>query len=160
MKAAALLPLPPIGAVLGQPRRSALDAFASQGWRPWARPIGLDAERLRLLNIDLSEPDVALERNGELSAVAHVESDREGVVTLLEVVGAEPADPMRIALALLGEVGPPRTGGGAEAREWIWGPESGSGAEVAGEPVRLWLCAERTYGDRLWLVASLVVRRG
>ncbi len=32
-------------------------------------------------------------------------------------------------------------------------------AEIAGEPVRLWLCAERAYGDRLWLVASLV-RRG
>jgi hypothetical protein len=25
--------------------------------------------------------------------------------------------------------------------------------------VRVWICAERAYGDRLWLVASLV-RRG
>jgi hypothetical protein len=156
---AAALPFPPLGTVLGRPRRAALDAFAGQGWLPWVRPIGLDAERLRLLNIDLTEPDLALRQGGELSAVAHVESDHEGIVTLLEIVGAEPADPMRIALALLGEVGPPRTGGGAEAREWIWGPESGSGAEVGGEPVRLWICAERTYGDRLWLVASLV-RRG
>jgi hypothetical protein len=29
---------------------------------------------------------------------------------------------------------------------------------VQGEPVRLWICAERAYGDRLWLVASLVRR--
>lgn len=153
------LPLPPLGAVLARPRREALDAFAGQGWRPYARPIGLDAERRRLLNIDLSEPEVLFERDGDLAAVAHVESDREGLVTHLEVVGAEPADPIRIALALLGEVGPPRTGGGADAREWVWGPESGAKVEVAGEPVRLWICAERAYGDRLWLVATLV-RRG
>jgi hypothetical protein len=146
--------------VLGRPRREALQAFGGHGWRPYARPIGLDAERRRLLNIDLSEPEVGLEREGDLVAVAHVETDLEGVVTHLEVVGAEPADPMRVALALLGgEAGPPRTGGGADAREWVWGPESGARAEVAGEPVRLWLCAERAYGDRLWLVASLV-RRG
>jgi len=145
--------------VLGQPKRAALDAFAGQGWRPYVRPIGLDAERRRLLNIDLSEPDVLFQVDGELAGVAHVESDLEGIVTHLEVVGAEPADPMRIGLALLGEGGPPRTGGGADAREWIWGPESGSTAEVSGEPVRLWICAERAYGDRLWLVASLV-RRG
>ncbi len=151
--------LPPLDAVLGRSRREALLAFGGHGWRPYARPISLDAERRRLLNIDLSEPEVALEREGDLVAVAHVETDLEGLVTHLEVVGAEPADPMRVALALLGEVGPPRTGGGAEAREWIWGPESGADAEVAGEPVRLWLCAERAYGDRLWLVASLV-RRG
>jgi hypothetical protein len=159
MSAAAPLPLPPLAEVLTKPRRAALDAFAGQGWRPYARPIDLDAERRRLLNIDLSEPDVAFLNDGELVAVAHVETDHEGVVTHLEVVGAEPADPVRIALALLGEVGPPRTGGGADAREWVWGPESGARAEVAGEPVRLWLCAERAYGDRLWLVASLV-RRG
>jgi hypothetical protein len=145
--------------VLARPRREALDAFGGQGWRPWARPIGLDAERRRLLNVDLSEPEVVFERDGDLAAVAHVETDLEGLVTHLEVVGVEPADPIRIALVLLGEVGPPRTGGGADAREWVWGPESGAKAEVAGEPVRLWICAERAYGDRLWLVASLV-RRG
>lgn len=153
-------PLPPLDAVLARPRREALQAFGGQGWRPYARPIGLDAERRRLLNIDLSEPDVHLEREGDLVAVAHVETDLEGLVTHLEVVGAEPADPIRVALALLGSAaGPPRTGGGADAREWVWGPESGGRAQVAGEPVRLWICAERAYGDRLWLVASLV-RRG
>ncbi len=159
MTAAAIpLPLPPLDAVLARPRREALAAFGGQGWRPYARPIDLDAERRRLLNIDLSEPDVVFEKDGDLAAVAHVESDLEGNVTHLEVVGAEPADPIRIALALLGEVGPPRTGGGADAREWVWGPESGEKAEIAGEPVRLWICAERAYGDRLWLVASLVRR--
>jgi hypothetical protein len=153
------LPLPPLDAVLSRPRRAALDAFAGQGWRPYVRPIRLDSERSRLLNIDLSEPDVLLERGGDVAAVAHVEADREGAVTHLEVVGVEPADPVGTALALLGEIGPPRTGGGADAREWIWGPESGATAEIDGEPVRLWICAERAYGDRLWLVASLV-RRG
>jgi hypothetical protein len=152
------LPVPPVTAILGTPRRAALDAFLGAGWRPYARPIGLDAERGRLLNIDLSEPEVAFERDGQLAAVAHVETDREGIVTHVEVVGAEPSDPTRIALALLGAVGPPRMGGGAEAREWVWGPESGAKLTVAGEPVRLWICAERAYGDRLWLVASLVRR--
>ncbi len=151
--------LPPVDAVLGVPRRAALDAFARQGWRPWATPIGLDSERRRILNVDLSEPDVAFHRDGDVAAVAHVESDREGIVTHVEVVGAEPADPVRVAVALLGEAGPPRTGGGAEARTWVWGPESGARKIVAGEPVRLWVCAERAYGDRLWLVATLV-RRG
>ncbi len=158
--ATAAPPLPALDAVLGQPRRAALDAFAGQGWRPYARPIRLDAERSRRLNIDLSEPEVLLERDGDVAAVAHVETDREGIVTHLEVVGAEPEDPLRVALALLGEVGPPRTGGGADAREWIWGPESGSAYAVDGEPVRLWIGAERAYGDRLWLVASLVRRAG
>ncbi len=157
--ATAPLQVPPLDAVLARPRRAALDAFAAAGWRPYAHPIGLDAERRRLLNIDLSEPDVALERDGDLAAVAHVETDLEGVVTHVEVVGAEPADPVRVALALLGEAGPPRTGGGAGAREWVWGPESGAKATAGGEPVRLWVCAERAYGDRLWLVGSLV-RRG
>ena len=131
---------------------------AGQGWRPWATPIGLDAERRRLLNVDLTEPDVALHEDEDVAAVAHVEGDREGIVTHVEVVGAAPADPVRVALALLGEAGPPRTGGGAEAREWVWGPESGAKATVGGEPVRLWVCAERAYGDRLWLVATLVLR--
>jgi hypothetical protein len=150
------VPLPPLEAVLGRPRRAALDAFAGQGWRPWATPIGLGAERRRVLNVDLSEPDVALHRDGEVAAVAHVETDREGTVTHVEVVGAEPVDPVGVALALLREIGPPRTGGGAGARTWVWGPESGSRARVAGEPVRLWICAESAYGDRLWLVATLV----
>jgi hypothetical protein len=152
------VPLPPLEAVLGRPRRAALDAFAAQGWLPWATPIGLDAERRRILNVDLSEPDVALHRDDGVTAVAHLETDLEGTVTHVEVVGAEPADPVRVAIALLGEVGPPRTGGGAEAREWVWGPESGERIRVAGEPVRLWICAERAYGDRLWLVATLVLR--
>jgi len=152
------IPIPPLDALLGVPRRGAIDAFLRAGWRPYATPISLDAERRRLLNIDLSEPEVALEKDGDLAAVAHVEADRAGVVTNVEVVGTEPVDPMRLALALLAEPGPPRTGGNAEAREWIWGPESGAESAVAGEPVRLWVCAERAYGDRLWLVASLVRR--
>jgi hypothetical protein len=152
------LPLPSAALVLGSPRRAALDAFLGAGWRPYARPIDLDAERARLLNIDLSEPEIGFEKDGELKAVARVETDREGIVTHLEVVGAEPADPVAVALALLGEIGPPKVGGGADAREWIWGPESGSQATAAGEPVRVWVCAERAYGDRLWLVASLVRR--
>ncbi len=152
------LVLPPLDAVLAKPRRAALDAFLGAGWRPYAHPISLDAERRRLLNIDLSEPEVAFEQDGELVAVAHVETDREGIVTHVEVVGAVPDDPVRIALALLGEIGPPRVGGGAEAREWVWGPESGSKATVDGEPVRLWMAAERAYGDRLWLIATLVQR--
>jgi hypothetical protein len=153
------IPLPSAAAVLGSPRRAALDAFLGAGWWPYARPIGLDAAKARLLNIDLSEPEVAFGPESAPSAVARVETDREGIVTHVEVVGAEPADPVGAALALLGEVGPPRTSASPGAREWIWGPESGSAAQVAGEPVRLWICAERAYGDRLWLVASLV-RRG
>ena len=153
-----MVPLPPLSAVLGSSRRSALDAFLAMGWRPYARPIGLDASRARLLNIDLSDPEVAFGADPELAAVARVETDRQGRVTHLEVVGTEPADPVGAALALLGEVGPPRTGGSPGAHEWIWGPESGSKATAADEPVRLWVCAERAYGDRLWLVASLVRR--
>ena len=153
------LPLPPAAALLGNPRRAALDAFLGAGWRPYARPIDLDARRARLLNIDLSEPEVGFERDGALTAVARVETDREGLVTHVEIVGAEPADPVAVALALLGEIGPPKTGGGTDAREWVWGPESGSQATAGGEPVRVWVCAERAYGDRLWVVASLV-RRG
>ena len=155
------LSLPPLDAVLGQPRRAALDALARAGWRPYATPIDLDLERRRLLNIDLSEPDMALGAPGELDAVANVEADRAGLVTHLEVVATEPADPLHLALALLGEsAGPPRAGGDAEAREWVWGPESGATVAVAGDPVRLWICAERAYGDRLWLIASLVRRAG
>jgi hypothetical protein len=155
----AALPLPPLDAVLGAPRRAALDAFLRFGWRPWATPIGLDAERRRLLNVDLSEPEVSFSRDGELAAVAHVEADRAGLVTHVEVVGAEPAEPVRVSLALLGaSAGAPRTGGRDDAREWVWGPESGARVRVGGEPVRLWICAEKAYGDRLWLIASLVRR--
>ncbi len=152
------LPLPPAAMLLGVTRRAALDALLGAGWRPYARPIELDAQRARLLNIDLSEPEVAFLTDGALAAVARVETDHEGLVTHLEVVGTEPADPVAVALALLGEIGPPRTGGSAGAREWIWGPESGSTATAGGEPVRVWIGAERAYGDRLWLVASLVRR--
>lgn len=154
------LPVPPLDGVLLQPRHAALDAFLRAGWRRYATPVTLDAERRRLLNVDLSEPELAFTKDGDLAAVAHVETDREGLVTHLEVVGAEPADPVRVALSLVGAAaGAPRTGGGPEAREWVWGPESGSALAVGGEPVRLWMCAERAYGDRLWLVAT-VVRRG
>lgn len=153
------LPIPPLEQILGQPRRAALEAFHRAGWRAYATPITLDAERTRLLNIDLSEPDVAFGEDGELAAVAHVETDRRGIVTHAEVVGAEPVDPILVSLALLGGgAGAPRTGGDADARQWVWGPESGAEVAVAGEPVRVWMCAERAYGDRLWLVASLVRR--
>jgi hypothetical protein len=151
-------PLPALDAVLGRTRREALDAFARAGWRPWATPIGLDAERRRSLNVDLTEPEVAWSAGDEVRAVAHVEADRAGRVTHLEVVAADPVDPARLAGALLGEAGEPVTGGGADARTWVWGPESGLERAVGGEPVRLWVCAERAYGDRLWLVASLVRR--
>jgi hypothetical protein len=152
------LPLPPLEAVLGQPRRAALDAFLRMGWRPYVTPISLDAERRRLLNIDLSEPEVAFPGDGALAAVAHLEADRGGIVTHAEVVGAAPVDPVGVALALLGEIGPPRTGGNAAAREWVWGPESGAEIRIAGDPVRLWICAERAYCDRLWAIGSLVRR--
>ena len=153
------VPFPPLEAVLVRPRRAALDAFTALGWRPYATPFDLDAERRRVLNLDLGDPDLAFLRDAELAAVATLEADREGLVTHVEVVGTEPADPLPIALALLGEkAGPPRTGGGGDAREWVFGPESGSRAQVAGEPVRLWIGAERAYGDRLWLVASVVRR--
>ncbi|HYG69336.1 MAG TPA: hypothetical protein VD838_16810, partial [Anaeromyxobacteraceae bacterium] len=80
--------------------------------------------------------------------------------THLEVVAAEPVAPHAVAAALLGpDAGEPRASGGADAREWVWGPESGLDVAVGGEPVRLWTCAERAYGDRLWMIAS-VVRRG
>jgi len=92
-------------------------------------------------------------------AVAHVEADRALRVTLLEVTAAVPVPPEEVAAALLDEPRLPRLGGDAEAREWVRGPESDGGGEVAGEPVRLWICAERAYGDRLWAVAN-VVRRG
>jgi hypothetical protein len=155
------LPLPPLAALLLHTRRDAVAAFQALGWRPWAHPIGLDAERRRALNVDLTEPEVAFGAGAAVRAVANFETDREGLVTHLEVVASDPAEPARVAAALLGgELGEPRTGGGAAAREWVWGPESGSEAAVAGEPVRLWICAEQAYGDRLWLMASVVRRAG
>jgi hypothetical protein len=154
------IPLPPLEAVLLVPRRAAIDAFVAAGWRVFggATPL-LDAERRRLLNLDLTDPEVVLERDGELAAVAHVETDLGALVTHVEVVGAAAEDPVRVAVALAGpKLGPPRMGGGADAREWIWGPESGATLQVNGEPARLWICAERAYGDRLWAVATVVRR--
>ncbi len=151
--------LPPLEGLLLRGRAQALAALAQAGWRPFATPISLDAERRRLLNIDLTEPDAGWHADGELLAVAHVEADRAGRVTLVEVTAAVPVPPEQLAAAWLSSAGEPRLSGGAEARQWVWGPESGSNAAVSGEPVRLWVCAERAYGDRLWAVASLV-RRG
>jgi hypothetical protein len=151
--------LPALDAVLLRTRPEALQALAQAGWRPYATPITLDAERRRLLNIDLTEPDVAFYAGQDLAAVAHVEADRAGRVTLLEITGTEPVPAEAVAVALFAEPGEPRVRGNDEAREWIWGPEAHSGGAVGDEPVRLWVCAERAYGDRLWAVAS-VVRRG
>jgi len=152
-------PLPPLDAVLLRTRAEALAALVRAGWRRYATPITLDAERRRLLNIDLTEPEVACFAGEELLAVAHVEADRAGRVTLLELTAAAPVRAESVAAALIPGAPEPRLGGGREAREWVWGPETGSDAAVGGEPVRLWVCAERAYGDRLWAVAS-VVRRG
>lgn len=151
--------LPPLDGLLLRGRAEALEALTQAGWRPFAIPISLDAERRRLLNIDLTEPDAAWNAEGALVAVAHVEADRAGRVTLVEVTAAVPVPPEQLAASWLPGSGEPRLSGGAEARQWVWGPESGSGATVGGEPVRLWACTERAYGDRLWAVAS-VVRRG
>jgi len=150
--------LPALDSVLLRSRAEALAALRQAGWRPWITPITLDAERRRLLNIDLTEPDVAFHAGEDLVAVAHVEADRDGRVTLLEVTAAAAVAPEAVAGALLQGAGEPRLGGGAEAREWVWGPEAGGAGEVQGEPVRLWICAERAYGDRLWAIVSVVRR--
>lgn len=153
------LRLPRLADLLLRSRREALAAFTLNGWRAWSEPIALDAELRRLLNLDLSEPDLAFTMGDSVLAVARLETDLDGRVTQIELVAAEPARPALVAAQLLpGTPGEPRTGGGAAAREWIWGPESGSTASVGGEPVRLWICAEQAYGDRLWLVASVVRR--
>jgi hypothetical protein len=153
------LPLPLLSELLLRPRREAWAAFATLGWLPWTDPPSVDAERRRLLNIDLSEPDLAWPSSGAPHAVARLETDFDGLVTLVEVVAAEPLHAARLAAALLGtEPGEPRLAGGAAAREWVWGPESGSTASVGAEPVRIWCCAEQAYGDRLWVTASLVRR--
>jgi hypothetical protein len=154
------LPLPPLPAVLLRRRAEALSALAGAGWRPWARPLDLDSGRRRLLNIDLGEPDVFLPApGGGVLAVARLEADRAGEVVLWEITAAVPVEARALAAALFPPAAEPRPGGGPEAREWVWGPEAGNGPEVGGEPVRLWVCAERAYGDRLWAVAS-VVRHG
>lgn len=153
------LRLPALGALLLQPRRDVLAAFHAVGWRPWVVPFDLDAERRRALNLDLSEPEVSFADGGGLRAVAHVEADRDGLVTLVEITTAEPGDPAAVARALLGAAGgEPAVRGAAAAREWVWGPETGSGAQVSGEPVRLWVAAEQAYGDRLWINLSIVRR--
>jgi hypothetical protein len=152
-------PLPRLDRILGRTRREALDALAAAGWRAWATPIGLDAELRRRLNLDLGDPDLSFAAGDALAAVVRLEADRQGRVTHLEVVATEPAAPVALAAQLLRDPGEPRTAGGADAREWVWGPESGLHEAIGGEPVRLWICAERAYGDRLWMVASLV-RRG
>lgn len=151
--------LPPLDALLLRRRADALGALAQAGWKPWVTPITLDAERRRLLNVDLTEPDVAWHAAGELVAVAHLEADRAGEVTHVEITGTAPVPPEAVAAALFDTPGEPRVGGDAEARQWVWGPEAGSGGDVRGVPVRLWVAVERAYGDRLWAVVT-VVRRG
>jgi len=150
--------LPPLEAVLLRTRAGALAALADAGWRTWATPITLDAGRRRLFNVDLTEPDVAFHAGEEVVAVAHLEADRAGRVTLLELTGAAPVRPETLAAALFAEPGEPLLSGAGAARQWVWGPEAGSGGSVGGERVRLWVCVERAYGDRLWAVASLVRR--
>jgi hypothetical protein len=145
--------------VLLRPRGDALGALRAAGWRPWATPITLDAELRRKLNVDLTEPDLSFAgADGALLAVLHVEADRAGIVTHLEVTAGDAVPPEALAAALLPGLGAPRVSGGADAREWVWGPEADNGAAIAGEPVRLWACAERAYGDRLWAVATVVRR--
>lgn len=154
------LRLPPLPALLLQPRRDALEAFHAAGWRAWATPFDLDAERRRALNLDLAEPEVSLSTPDDagIEAVAHVEADRDGRVTLVEITTIEPWDPGGVARALLGAHGEPVVHGDASAREWVWGPESGSRVQLEGEPVRLWIAAEQAYGDRLWIMLSVVRR--
>ena len=151
--------LPPLDAMLLRRRADALAALAQAGWKAWVTPITLDAERRRLLNVDLTEPDVAWHEHGDILAVAHLEADRAGEVTHLEITGATPVPAEAVAAALFQDPGEPRVSGDADARQWVWGPEAGSGGEVRDVPVRLWVGAERAYGDRLWAVVT-VVRRG
>jgi hypothetical protein len=155
------LPIPPLTALLLRPRRDALAALAAAGWRPWRGAGGLDAAQRRTLALDLSEPEVVLLEGGAARAVARLETDADGLVALVEVIAAGDADAPALAGALLpGRPGPPRTGGDAAAREWIWGPESGSLASVEGEPVRLWVCEEGAVPRRTWVVGSVVRRAG
>jgi hypothetical protein len=156
-----MTPLPPLSLLLLRPRREAWAAFAALGWLPWTDPASLDAEGRRLLNVDLSEPDLSWASGGVPHAVARFETDLAGLVTLVELVATEPLQAVRLATVWLGgDPGEPRVGGGAAAREWVWGPESGSTASIGGEPVRLWCCAEQAYGDRLWATATVVRRAG
>ena len=153
--------LPRADAVLLRPRAEALAALRAAGWRAWATPITLDAELRRKLNVDLTEPELAFHGDagdGVLVAVLHLETDRAGDVTHLEITAADPVAPEALAAVLLPGLPEPRVTGGAEAREWVWGPEAENGGRVGGEPVRLWACAERAYGDRLWAIATVVRR--
>jgi hypothetical protein len=155
--------LPARDGFLLQRRDAARAAFIQLGWRLYATPITEDAERRRLLNIDLTEPDLAWWRMGpdgagEMIAVASFEADLRGEVTHLELTAVEPVEPQRLADQLIAGAGEPKVSGGAEAREWVWGPESGSAVRSGNEPLRLWVCAERAYGDRLWAVLSVVRR--
>ncbi len=153
--------LPPLEALILRSRGEALGALRAAGWVPYVTPITLDAALRRRLNIDLTEPDAAwLAPSGELAAVAHVETDRAGLVTLLEITGSDPFPPESLAAALLPDAGEARISGGAAAREWVWGPEAGGTARIGGEPVRLWACVEEAYGGRLWAVVSVVRRAG
>lgn len=145
-------PFPALESLLHRTRDEALAAFVASGWRRYATPITLDAETRRRLNIDLTEPDVAWPASGDLEAVAHVEADRAGRVVVVEVTGAQAVEPRIVAEALLDAPSEPRVRGDAEAREFVWGADEGG--IVAGQPVRLWICTERAYGDRLWAVAS------
>jgi hypothetical protein len=151
--------LPRLDTILLRGRADALAALRAAGWRDWATPITLDAERRRTLNVDLTEPDLAFTADdGALAAVLHVETDRQGVVTHVEITAAAAAAPEALATVLLPGLAPPRVSGDADAREWVWGPEAENGATIDGEPVRLWACAERAYGDRLWAIATVVRR--
>jgi hypothetical protein len=153
-------PFPALAAVLLRPRADALAALRAAGWRDWATPITLDGERRRALNVDLTEPDLAFtDAAGTLAAVLHLEADRQAIVTHVEITAAAPISPEALAAALLPGLPAPRVSGGVEAREWVWGPEAENGGTIRGEPVRLWACAERAYGDRLWAIAT-VARRG
>ena len=149
------LPVPTLDAILLVPRRAALDTRSSapagcRGRLPSASTPGSAGSSTWIS----PSPKSASAETGDVVAVAHVEVDRDGHVTVVEVVGAEPADPMRVSLALLGA-------GAAASHRRRRGRASGCGAPSRrddgdqGEAVRLWMCAERAYGDRLWLVASV-----
>lgn len=151
-------PLVPAAAVLLSSRAESLAALERAGWTPRPPADVLDAERRRLLNLDLGDADAAFSAQGDVVAVARLETDRAGLVTLVEITAALPVSAEDVAATLLPDAGEPRVGGDVQAREWVWGPETGATSGVSGEPVRLWICAERAYGDRLWAVLSVVRR--
>ena len=114
--------LPPLEAMLLRPRAEALAALRRCGWRPWVTPDHLDAERQRILDVDLTRPDVAFGEGSLVEAAAHVETDGAGLVVLLELTATTPVPADHLAAVLLSEPGSPRVGGNLKARE------SGSGA--------------------------------